>query len=106
MQNLNWPKTTCAVGALLVLTALVTLAQTRPPVAPSSVQEINDAFVQKISKQIAGREQEPAERVFKKHPDHEDHSGCPVSGDHERRIQPCIGSHLHPLPCRTGFLQR
>ena len=30
-----------------------------------SVQEINDGFVQKITKQIAGHEQEPAEKVFK-----------------------------------------
>lgn len=30
-----------------------------------STQEVNDAFVQKISKQIAGREEEPSEKVFK-----------------------------------------
>ena len=30
-----------------------------------STQEINDAFVQKISKQIAGHEQEPSGQVFK-----------------------------------------
>jgi hypothetical protein len=30
-----------------------------------SVQEINDGFVQQISKQIAGHEQEPAAKVFK-----------------------------------------
>ena len=30
-----------------------------------SVQEINDGFVQQISKQIAGHEQEPASQVFK-----------------------------------------
>jgi hypothetical protein len=30
-----------------------------------STQEINDAFVQQISKQIAGHEQEPAGQVFK-----------------------------------------
>lgn len=33
--------------------------------ATASVQETNDAFVQKILKQIAGHEQEPAEKVFK-----------------------------------------
>src|SRR4051812_10599520 len=33
--------------------------------AQASVQETNDAFVQKIMKQIAGHEQEPAEKVFK-----------------------------------------
>lgn len=33
--------------------------------AQLSVQEINDGFVQKITKQIAGHEQEPAEKVFK-----------------------------------------
>jgi hypothetical protein len=30
-----------------------------------SIQEINDGFVQKISKQIAGHEQDPAGKVFK-----------------------------------------
>ena len=34
------------------------------PKEPSN-QEINDAFVQKISKQIAGHEQEPSGQVFK-----------------------------------------
>ena len=33
--------------------------------AQLSVQEINDGFVQKITKQITGHEQEPAEKVFK-----------------------------------------
>ena len=36
-----------------------------PAVQEPSTQEINDAFVQKITKQIAGHEQEPAEKVFK-----------------------------------------
>jgi len=31
----------------------------------ASVQDINDAFVAKLQKQIAGHEQEPAEKVFK-----------------------------------------
>jgi len=44
--------------------------QAPPAVAPTaskepSTQEINDAFVQKISKQIAGHEEEPAGQVFK-----------------------------------------
>lgn len=38
-------------------------AQTMPK-EPSN-QEINDSFVQKITKQISGHEQEPAEKVFK-----------------------------------------
>src|SRR5215469_15401632 len=33
--------------------------------APSDVQKTNDAWVAKISKQIEGHEQEPAEKVFK-----------------------------------------
>lgn len=37
---------------------------TQSPTAPSSVQATNDAFVQKISNQIAGHEQEPAAQVF------------------------------------------
>lgn len=39
--------------------------QTHPATAQLSVQETNDAFVQKILKQIAGHEQEPADKVFK-----------------------------------------
>src|SRR5215472_10291630 len=37
------------------------------PAAPKepSTQEVNDAFVERISKQIAGHEQEPAAQVFK-----------------------------------------
>src|SRR6059058_5954246 len=38
--------------------------KSQPP-SQVSVQETNDAFVQKIIKQIAGHEQEPAEKVFK-----------------------------------------
>jgi len=33
--------------------------------AQASVQETNDAFVAKLQKEIAGHEQEPAEKVFK-----------------------------------------
>jgi photosynthetic reaction center cytochrome c subunit len=63
-------------GLALVLTgwtggASRTPSQQAPPAAAApahkepSTQEINDAFVQQISKQIAGHEQEPAEKVFK-----------------------------------------
>jgi hypothetical protein len=38
---------------------------TQSPTAPSTVQATNDAFVQKISKQITGHDQEPAAQVFK-----------------------------------------
>lgn len=41
-------------------------SQQAPPAAKApSNQEINDAFVQKISQQIAGHEQEPSGQVFK-----------------------------------------
>ena len=40
-------------------------AQPQSPGAQPSVQEINDGFVAKLQKQIAGHEQEPAEKVFK-----------------------------------------
>ena len=39
-------------------------ATSQVPKQPST-QEVNDAFVQQISKQIAGHEQEPAAQVFK-----------------------------------------
>src|SRR5215469_1154178 len=47
-----------------------TQSQPPPAVAPTpskepSTQEVNDAFVQQISKQIAGHEQEPSGQVFK-----------------------------------------
>ena len=64
-------------AALAIISAMVAFAaQTAPPqqtpgaktqssaATPASVQEINDGFVEKITKQIAGREQEPAEKVF------------------------------------------
>lgn len=69
--------------ASIVIAALVSLiltpsaiSQTSPPqqvpstqtqgaTAQGSVQQTNDAFVEKITKQIVGREQEPAEKVFK-----------------------------------------
>jgi hypothetical protein len=40
-------------------------AGAQPTSVPLSVQKINDDLVQKITKQIAGHEQEPAEKVFK-----------------------------------------
>lgn len=64
-------------GSLVILSALVTVAKNSPrqhatsalaqspAAAPSDVQKTNDAFVAKISKQIEGHEQEPAEKVFK-----------------------------------------
>jgi Photosynthetic reaction centre cytochrome C subunit len=65
-----------AVVSVLICAACMTIAaQPRSPQASSpaaqagpdkqSNQEINDRFVQKISKQIAGHEQEPAGKVFK-----------------------------------------
>jgi Photosynthetic reaction centre cytochrome C subunit len=48
-----------------------TQSQQAPPAAmptaskEPSTQDVNDAFVQKIFKQIAGREEEPSEKVFK-----------------------------------------
>ena len=39
--------------------------QARSQAAATSIQQTNDAFVQKIMQQIAGHEQEPAEKVFK-----------------------------------------
>jgi hypothetical protein len=67
---------TVVVVSLLIRAVCITIAaQPRPPQSSSpsaqaepakqSDQEINDAFVQKISKQIAGHEQEPAGKVFK-----------------------------------------
>ena len=64
MREVSWPKVACAMGALVVA-PLVALPQARSQAVPSSVQETNDGFGQRISKQIAGHEQEPAERVFK-----------------------------------------
>ena len=66
----------CDVAILIALlfaplSALGQNAQQAPPVhsqrqaAVGSVQETNDAFVQKIMKQIAGHEQEAAQKVFK-----------------------------------------
>jgi hypothetical protein len=64
-----------AVLALICAVCVTIAAQPRSSQSPSpsvqaepgkqSNQEVNDGFVQKISKQIAGREQEPASQVFK-----------------------------------------
>ena len=67
---------TLAVVSVLICAVCVTIAaRTRSPQSSSpsaqaepgkqSNQEINDGIVQKISKQIAGHEQEPAVKVFK-----------------------------------------
>lgn len=45
--------------------AAPTAASTTAPEAGPTNQEINDRFVQQISERIAGRENEPAEQVFK-----------------------------------------
>ena len=41
------------------------IAPSQRQAGPGSVQDTNDAFVQKILKQITGHEREPAEEVFK-----------------------------------------
>jgi Photosynthetic reaction centre cytochrome C subunit len=40
-------------------------ATASPSVPPASIQEFNDRLVQQLSKRIEGREDQPAERVFK-----------------------------------------
>jgi len=56
-------------GRVVLLAAVLcvaTGARTEPwQASATSTQEVNDAFVQRISKQIAGHEQEPAGQVFK-----------------------------------------
>ena len=56
-------------GKVVVFAAVLCVATggwTEPrQAATTSNQEVNDAFVQKISEQIAGYEQEPAGQVFK-----------------------------------------
>jgi hypothetical protein len=67
---------TAVVVSVLTCALCGTIAAQPPSPQPSSppaqaepgkrsIQEINDGFVQKISKQIAGHEQEPAAKVFK-----------------------------------------
>jgi hypothetical protein len=64
----------CSVVSTMAVAMLLSAQAGAPPQAgqdgkpaanQASVQETNDAFVQKIMKQIAGHEQEPAEKVFK-----------------------------------------
>lgn len=68
-------ETVVAVSVLICAICVPIAARPRSPQSSSSsaqaepakptTQEINDGFVQKISKQITGREQEPAGKVFK-----------------------------------------
>jgi hypothetical protein len=68
-------ETRAVVSGLICAVCVTAAAQSRSPQPSSppaqaepgkrSIQEINDGFVQKISKQIAGHEQEPAAKVFK-----------------------------------------
>lgn len=55
----------CASLAYGQSQAAAAQSEEKPSVSQASIQEQNDAFVQKILKQIAGRETEPAEKVFK-----------------------------------------
>jgi Photosynthetic reaction centre cytochrome C subunit len=52
-------------GASRTHTQQAQVAAAAPAPKEPSTQEINDAFVQQISKQIAGHEQEPSVQVFK-----------------------------------------
>jgi hypothetical protein len=61
-----------AIGLLIHVADAVVSAQPPSPVtaepthlSPEERQAINDRFVQRLKKNIAGRESEPAERVFK-----------------------------------------
>ena len=82
-----------AVGIFSAWTGLAGRTQTPQASMPSaqrepSNQEVNDAFLRQISKQIAGHEQEPSGRVFKNiQVDFlkKARSG-PVVGDHERGV--------------------
>ena len=74
MQRIRFEVLAAAIASACVLYAVLgtqprlTQAAQSPVQADAkgqSVQEINDGFVQKISKQIAGHEQEPAGKVFK-----------------------------------------
>jgi len=68
-------ETLAVVSGLIYVVCITAAAQSGSPQPSSppaqsepgkpSIQEINDGFVQKISKQIAGHEQEPAAKVFK-----------------------------------------
>ena len=51
--------------AVLLLAAAPAIAQAPDKATGGSDQEVNDAFVQRISKSIEGHDQEPAAQVFK-----------------------------------------
>jgi len=58
----------CVVGVTFAARMRLGQASSQPAQAEpkgTSIQEINDGFVRQFSKQIAGREQEPAGQVFK-----------------------------------------
>jgi len=71
----GWIRCALAVSAMFLLgcmqvTGRAQSQRAQPATTPKatkgpSTQEINDAFVQRISRQIAGHEQEPAGQVFK-----------------------------------------
>ena len=73
---MNWSQTVILAAALATVCAVELIAaqnsspqqmpaaKTQPALTQPSVQEINDAFVERITKQIAGHEQDPAEKVF------------------------------------------
>ena len=74
MQRIRFDLLVAVIGLTCVVCAAFgaqpRLTQTAPASVQTeakgqSIQEINDRFVQKISKQIAGHEQEPAGKVFK-----------------------------------------
>jgi len=71
----GWKRWAVAASTIVLLgwtqvTGRAPSQQAQPATTPRaakgpSTQEINDAFVQRISRQIAGHEQEPAGQVFK-----------------------------------------
>ena len=74
MQRMRFEAPVVVLAAICAVCAMFSTqlfsGQTQSPPAKAepksqSIQEINDDFVQKISKQIAGHEQEPAGQVFK-----------------------------------------
>jgi hypothetical protein len=53
------------IAGALAMPAQTPAADSTAPSHDMKTQEMNDAFVQRISRQIAGHEQEPAAQVFK-----------------------------------------